>query len=392
MKGHTAQRGKTWTYWIDVGRDENGRRRQVTKGGFKTEREAQAAMRKLLVTIEEGSSYKKPSKETLAAFMREWLNSAKARIQPTTWSTYTTFTAAYIIPALGTVQLQRLNTAQLNAFYGTLLENGRRRGPSGGLSPASVGRIHGLLRRALGDALKWERVSRNVAVGATPPRKQRQTLKVWSAAETADFLTSDPVREDRLYAAYLLALTTGLRRGELLGLAWRDVDLGAGWLNVRQTVVLVNSKATFSTPKTAAGRRSVALDPRSIASLSEHRLRQVHEREQLGLAPNPKPDDLVFSEIDEDHLAVVHPGRFAAMFDRRVKAAGVPRIRLHDTRHTFATLALAAGVNPKVVSERLGHASVSITLDLYSHTVPSLQTEAAAKVADLIFESSVSSR
>jgi hypothetical protein len=162
MKGHKAQRGMTWTYWIDVGRDENGKRKQLTKGGFKTEREAQAGMRKLLVTIEEGT-YKKHSKETLKNFMREWLKSAKSRTRPSTWATYETLTEAHIVPCLGSVQLQRLTTAQLNAFYGTLLENGRRDG-RGGLSSRTVGHIHGVLRLALGEALRWERVQRNAAM------------------------------------------------------------------------------------------------------------------------------------------------------------------------------------------------------------------------------------
>jgi integrase len=199
-----------------------------------------------------------------------------------------------------------------------------------------------------------------------------------SADEAHTFLVS--VREDRLYAAFALSLTTGLRRGELLGLAWRDIDLSAGWLHVRQTLVSVNYQIQLSTPKTDSGRRSVALDQGIVEILRKHRRNRLEERLQLGLGAL-QPDDLVFSTLAGGPL---HPSLFTDAFDRRVKAAGVPRIRLHDCRHTAATLMLIAGVSPKVVSERLGHSSVSLTLDLYTHSVPSLQEEAAAKVANMV--------
>jgi integrase len=158
------------------------------------------------------------------------------------------------------------------------------------------------------------------------------------------------------------------------------VELDAGWLNVRQTVISVNFKIVVSTPKTAAGRRSVALGKDAVELLRSHRRRQIEERPNLGLSW-PKADDLVFSSIEGKPL---HPGLFTDTFDRRVKAAGVPRIRFHDCRHTAATLALSDGVPAKVVQEMLGHASVSITLDLYTHSVPSLQTDAAAKLGALV--------
>jgi integrase len=184
-------------------------------------------------------------------------------------------------------------------------------------------------------------------------------------------------------AAYVLAATTGLRRGELLGLRWRDLDLGAGRLSVTQTLVSVNYAVSFSTPKTAAGRRSVALDPATVAALRAHRVAVLEERLSLGLGA-PTEDALAFTAIDGTPL---HPGQFSDRFDRLVKAAGVPRIRFHDLRHTHATLALRAGVHPKVVSERLGHSTISVTLDTYSHAIPAMQEEAAAKVAALVFGS-----
>jgi integrase len=379
VRGHVRRRGNTWAIVIDIGRDESNKRKQRWQSGFTTKREADKALTELLSRVQTGN-YVEASKQTVTTFLRDWLKSCKAGIRTSTWATYETLTEKHILPALGSYQLQRLTTAHLNAFYGDLLANGRRHG-NGGLSPRTVGHIHGVLRLALGQAVRWQLVTRNVAEYANAPKKQKPQLKTWSADEVRAFLES--VRDDRLYADYVLALTTGLRRGELLGLAWRDIDLDAGWLNVRQTIIAVNFKVQASTPKTNAGRRSVALDRATVEVLRNHRLNQLKERYDLGL-PAQQPDDYVFSTPTGEAL---HPGLFTDSFDRRVKAAGVPRIRFHDLRHTSATLALAAGVHPKVVQERLGHASISITLDLYSHSVPSLQEDAAIRLATLMLAS-----
>ena len=378
MRGHTYQRGRTWSYVVDTDPGPDGRRRQTTKGGFPSEREARRALNKVLVALAE-NSFTEPSRETLRAFIERWLPSVKARVRPSTWAQYATLAQKHIVPGLGDGPIQKLTPDGINAFYAGLLEQGRLHG-RGGLSPRTVGHIHGVLRNALNDAVKWRVIGRNPALEASPPRKQQQPLVTWAAPEARDFLAH--VRGDRLFAAYALALTTGMRRGELLGLAWRDVELEAGWLHVRQTLVSVNYRVQFSTPKTQAGRRSIAIDPGTVEILREHRLRQLKERHELGLGA-AQPDDLVFAGIGGQPL---NPSLFTDGFDRRVKTAGVPRIRFHDVRHTAATLALAAGVPAKVVAERLGHSSVSITLDLYTHSVPTLQEEAAVRLAALVLQ------
>lgn len=174
-----------------------------------------------------------------------------------------------------------------------------------------------------------------------------------------------------------------MRRGEVLGLRWSDVDLNAARLSVQQTPVSVAYKLEFSTPKTARGRRSLALDATTVEALRTHRKRQLEERMAWG--PAYEESGLVFTT---ENGAPIHPDRFTQMFDKHAKHAGLPRIRLHDLRHSHATLALAAGVHPKVVSERLGHATVAFTLDVYSHAVPALQEDAAERVASLIFKPS----
>ena len=378
MRGHIRKRGKKWAVVVDVGHDEAGRRVQKWHGGFTTRRDAQTALTVILGQIQQGG-YIEPSKRSAAQFMHDWLASIRASVRPSTWAAYKMLTEAHIVPALGMLPVQRLTASQLNSFYADLLENGRRDG-KGALSARTVRYCHATIRKALADGLRMGLLVRNVAQQATPPAPSpRQELRTWTAEELRRFLES--VQADRLYAAYVLAGTTGLRRGELLGLPWHNLDLAAGRVAVIQTLIPVGYAITYSTPKTAKGRRSVALDAFTVNALRGHRVRQLEERLALGLGM-PGEDGLVFTDVDGSPL---HPGQFSARFDHLVKAADLPRIRLHDLRHTHATLALQAGIHPKVVSERLGHANIAITLDTYSHAIPALHEEAAAKVAALVF-------
>jgi integrase len=219
---------------------------------------------------------------------------------------------------------------------------------------------------------------RNAADAATPPRVTRSEPRTWTPTELRTFLGS--VTDDRLYAAWLLLASSGMRRGELLGLRWQDVDLDAARVSVTRSLVSVRNQLTFSEPKTRRGWRSIALDTGTVAELRVHRVRQAQERLALGVGSQAR-DALVFTDpLGEP----VKPDSFSQFFERRVKQLELPRIRLHDVRHTHATLALEAGVHPKVVSERLGHASTAFTLDTYSHAVPAMEEQAAELIATLV--------
>jgi len=202
--------------------------------------------------------------------------------------------------------------------------------------------------------------------------------RTWTPEELRTFLES--AAHDRLSAAWTLAATAGMRRGEVLGLRWQDVDLDNARLAVRQTIISVAYEIKVSTPKTAQGRRSIALDSETVRALRLHRTRQLEER--LALGHKSCDHDIVFAQPDG---RFIHPDGFGKAFQRLQVQAGIRKIRFHDLRHTHATLALQAGVNPRVVSERLGHSTVAITLDTYSHVLPGLQEEAAERVAKLVF-------
>jgi integrase len=307
------------------------------------------------------------------------LPTARAAVRSTTWTTYRIYAEAQVIPALGHVPLQALTAAHLNRLYADLAEHGRRDG-RGGLKPKSVRHVHVLLHKALSDAVRWGLVARNVADAADPPRVPHQDRGAWSAVELRAFL--EATSEDRLAAMWLLFTTTGMRRSELLGLPWRAVDLEAtpGRLAIVQTVVVLKHRPVIvAEAKTATSRRQLALDPFTTAALKAYRVQQLQER--LAWGPAWIDTGLVFTREDGQ---VLHPERVSKRFTRLVRDAGLPSITLHGLRHSYATAALAAGQPLKVVSERLGHASTSITANLYQHVLPSMDERTANAVANLI--------
>lgn len=381
MRGTVIKRGKSWAVVVEVGRDPNtGKRVRKWHSGYRTKRDAERARIEILSRLDHGT-YVSPDRRTVGSYLEgDWLPAVKARLKASTWDSYSRNIRLHISPELGPIPLQALTATRLNEFYASLISEGRRDG-NGGLAPKTVRYLHGIIRKALADAARWNLLQRNVADQADPPtiRSTAPEMKTWTADELAQFL--DFVSDDRLYAAWVVAATAGLRRGEVLGLRWIDIDLNASRLSVQQTLVSVAYETRFSVPKTARSRRSVSLDATTVAALRAHRKRQLEERMSWGQAY--RDSGLVVTREDG---TLVHPDRFTQMFDKHVKDAGLPRIRLHDLRHTHATLALAAGVHPKVVSERLGHATVAFTLDVYSHAVPALQEEAADRIAALIFK------
>lgn len=378
MKDGLVKRGRTWTYVISQGYDESGKKRQTWKGGFRTRDEAKTARAQAMTRMAEGT-YVPPVKMTVAAFLREWLAGAKTTgIRPSTLASYRLNVERHIIPRLGGWRLQELTPGAIEAVYSELLASGRADGQ--GLSPQTVKYVAMILKHALSIAVRKRYLVRNPAADATAPRPVRgREMKTWTADEVGRFLGH--VRGDDLFAAYLIAVTCGTRRGETLGLRWGDVDFERGRVSIQQTVLAVGYALTFSTPKTAKGRRTVALEAAALEALREHRRRQIETR--LAFGPDYRTDlDLVFARADG---SPVHPERLTRSFDAHVRAAGLPRIRLHDLRHTNASIMLAAGVPAKVASERLGHSSIAITLDTYSHVLPGLQEDAAAKIGAAIF-------
>jgi integrase len=314
----------------------------------------------------------------MAQWLDEWLEiCARRGLRPSTVASYRTMLGLHVGNALAATTLGRVTSQDLNDLYKRLLRDGRRDG-GGGLSARTVRYLHTILNKAFADAVRAGHILSNPGGAADPPspRAARSPVfPVWAPAELARFLES--AKGDPRYVAFHLAAATGLRRGELLGLRWCDIDEAAGELHVVQAIVEVAHQPRISPPKTERSRRLVALDAKTCELLARHRATVSARRTDMD------DQSLVFSS---DRGDPIHPALFSYYFQRRVKLAGVRRIRLHDLRHTHATHALQAGIHPKVVSERLGHSTITITLDTYSHVLPSMQREAAEAVAALIHE------
>ena len=379
MKGHIYQRAKgSWTIVYDLPVDVvTGKRRQKSETVKGTKRDAERALREVLLSVEQGS-YVKPNKITLGELLRQWLRDyACMNTTDRTQESYTSIVERHLIPALGRVLLIELQAQNIQGYYAKKLLEGRADG-KGGLSGRSVVYHHRILSKALDYAVKMGLVVRNMAKVVKPPRVARVTMQTLSPEEVSQFL--EVARETDYYVYFATLLYTGLRRGELIALRWRNLDLGSGKLSVVETAYrLGNGEYRIKEPKTPQSRRTVILPASLVELFRVYRFDQELLRIQLGIGL--EADDFVFIRPDG---SPINPNAITLAFRRIIKRAGLKRIRIHDLRHTHATLMLKAGIHAKVVSERLGHANIGITLDIYSHVLPGLQ-EAAAEKFDRIF-------
>ncbi|MEP1125509.1 MAG: tyrosine-type recombinase/integrase [Ilumatobacter sp.] len=364
--------GGAWSYRLDLGVDDAGKRRQRQVGNFATKREAQAALNEALAGLQQGT-YVAPSKQTVREFLDTWIDTVKPELAITAWTNYREVLKSYVLPYIGSVRLADLSAMDLKRWHGELLDHGRRDGTP--LAVNSVKLAHRVLHRALADGVRWNVMPANPASSVRVPKGEHKEMSVWTSEEARRFL--DSLEEDRLRGLWTLALHTGMRRGELAGLRWSDVDLDGGTLTIAQQRTTAGSKTVTMAPKARSQRQLLLADP-TVASLCEHLERQVIERFDAGVAW--VESGYVF--VDESGEPLL-PQRITKMFAAAIARADVPTIRLHDVRHTMATNALAAGVHPKVVQEQLGHATIAVTMDIYSHVPQAVRREGAGRIAGL---------
>ncbi|MEO8458274.1 MAG: site-specific integrase [Chloroflexota bacterium] len=308
-------------------------------------------------------------RQAFGSFARSWLETVKPTLKPRTWERYEQLLRVHAFPHLQSVSLTKLTPQHLQRLYAASQETGS--------SPATVRQLHAVIHRCLKQAHRWNVVGRNVADLVSAPRVHRREMRVLSPSEARVLL--EAAQGDRLEALYVLALSTGARQGEILGLRWRDIDLDNGAMNVSRTLHHMRGGFIFTEPKSGHSKRQVELTDTAIVALRRHRINQAEERLRAG--PARDDQDLVFptktgNPMDASNLL---RERFYPLLER----AGLPKIRFHDLRHTAATLLLGRGMHAKIVSEMLGHSNIGITMDLYSHVTPTMQKE-AARVMDAI--------
>lgn len=329
---------------------------------FKTEKEAVEGRRKLLNELAQGRLATGPQR-TVKDYLEDWLeNVQKDRLHISSYVKYKKLINSYIVPAFGDIPLQKLTPQRVQKLYADKLKQK--------LSPKMVSCIHGVLHVALENAVKWNLIARNVCDVVSLPRVPKTEKQVLTKRQAHVLL--EHVKKHRLEAILVLAVTTGLRRGEMLALRWRDVDFEDGSVQVRRTVDYIPHYGYVENEaKTARGQCKVMLPSFVMNTLQVHRLQQQETRNKVGSDWVEK--DLIFCGLQGDYF---NPNYLLRMFKKVLVEAGLPHMRIHDLRHSAATILLSMGVHPKVVQEILGHSTISMTMDTYSHVLPSMQQEA----------------
>lgn len=376
MRGHIIKRYRnSYTIVLNLGRDPaTGKRKQQWVSVKGTKKEAEKRLAELLHQLDNGALMKL-GKTLVGEFLERWLREyARPNLSPRTVEGYTTIVYRHLIPQLGNIVLNQLRPEHIQKYYAETLQHGRCDG-KGVLDSRTVRHHHMVLHRALEVGMKWGLIQRNPADAIDPPKAQRHEISIMDEEDINKLL--EAAASTPYYSLFYLDLFTGMRRSEILALRWSDVDLLLGQVSVSRTLhQLHDGSLVFGRPKTARGQRTIALPPSAVIVLKQCYDAQKASYAMLG--KQLRDSDLIFSQPDGSPLL---PGTITQAWRRLVRRIGLSGVRFHDVRHSHASLLLKQGVHPKIVQERLGHASIQTTLDIYSHVAPGLQ-EAAAKLFD----------
>ncbi len=370
MKGSITKTGENkWRLVFDMERGIDGKRRQKVIRFNGSKKDAEKKLRDTIGEYEQGK-FVDPSNQRLADYLDYWLTMIKNSVQPKTFERYAQMVRVNINPALGQIKLQELKTRHLDEAYMEMLSNGRLDG-EGGLAPKTIRNIHGVLSLALKKAMTWQLNWSNPAIDVTLPKVEHQEIMVLTKSQTGSLIQS--LEGHWIYPIVLLALTSGMRRGEILALKWSNISLEGGWLRVIQSVEQTKAGKRLKDVKTKHGRRKISLPLMTVNMLRQHKARQAEELLRLGVRQSD--DTLAFTSRDgqlRDPLYVSTSFReFMAQLD-------LPKVTFHGLRHTHISHLLEDGHPIKTVSSRAGHATVSITLDIYAHVLPDSQEKLAA--------------
>jgi integrase len=375
MRGNITRRGKaSWRLKLDLDRDATGKRRITYRTVRGTRAQAQAELARLLVAQDEGTLVE-PSQASVAEYMHSWIETAANRgdVSPKTAERYRQLIERQIVPHLGAMPLQKLKPVHITNWHGTLLTSGGHDG--GPLSARTVGHAHRVLHKALADAVRLELLLRNAASAAPPPKIEETEVQILTADQVQAVLNA--LRTTSIHPQIVVLLTTGVRRGELAGLQWADIDFEAGKLSIKRAVEKTKAGLRIKRPKTKHGTRTISLSARALAVLKQHRNDQHELRLKLGLGKLPA-DAFVFGDVNG---ALRDPDRITQDWKRFTAARGLPRVRLHSLRHSHASALIRSRTDPITVSRRLGHAKATTTLTLYGHMFDH-SDEAAAEAID----------
>jgi integrase len=371
MRGHIIKRGKdSYSIAISTGKDANGKYKQQWISIKGNKKDAEKKLAEILHQLDNGT-FMKPGRTTLGEYLEKWLSDyAKPNLSPRGFERYQGIITKHLIPDFRNIILTQLKPEHLQKHYTAKLNSG--------LSAGTVRYHHAVIHKALQTAVKWGLINRNPADGVDVPRVHHHEMKTWDEYEINRFLKA--AKDSPYYALFYTALYTGMRRSELLALRWCDVDFIFSQISVSRSLHhLKDGSYIFTQPKSAKSKRTISLSSFAIVTLHGHREKQ--EAERIYFGKTLKDDDLVFSTLEGKPL---RPNTITRAWNTLAKNAGIKVIRLHDARHSHASLMLKAGIHPKIVQERLGHSTIAMTLDTYSHVTPGLQQAAAERFDRLL--------
>jgi integrase len=383
--GHSRQRSPgSFERRYDLGTDlATGKRKTVTTTMRGSRKDAERELRRLLHAVDVGQ-HVDPSRTTVREWLTTWLAAVEEEVAPKTHERYDEIVRNFLAPALGNMRLTKLGPVHIQEAYNALAIGGRRDGKEGGLAPQTRRHIHRILSAALGRAVEHQLIARNPceAFKKRLPKVERREMKTLTAAQAQRLLNA--IRYRRVYWPVIIALATGMRRGEILALRWRNVSLNSGIIRIVESLEETKAGLRFEAPKTDR-TRSVLLPSFAVEELRRLKCEQAEELLKLGVRQDG--DTLLCTRADGGPMP---PRSLSHEFAKVTNPVmGNPRVRFHDLRHSHATQLLLAGVHPKVAQERLGHSSISTTLDLYSHVTKTMQEDAAAKL-DTAFRNAIS--
>ena len=375
--GHVEKRSKGhYVLIIENGRDNDGKRKRIKESFKGGSREAENELARRITELESGI-YVKPSKLTFGEFLKLWLKDYAAdNVTDRTYAFYEQMFEIHIIPRLGAIQLDKLKPLHLQQYYTTLKKDGRLDGKPGGLAPSTVAKHHAIIHKALKTAFKWELVAQNISDKVEVPKKKKPKVSFYTSEQANIML--DLAKKTKRYNELLVAVYTGMRRGEIYGLRWQDVDWDNSIINVRQSVQYTPLNGIFfKEPKTESGKRDIKVGAIVMSALKQHRVDQTKKKLLLGNSYSDQ--DLIFCQDDG---RPAHPDTISSWFQKFLADNELPRIRFHDLRHTHITMLLERGVSNIAVAERAGHADPSTPGRIYGHVTVSMRDDAANKIEE----------
>lgn len=369
MKGHIRKRGAKWCIVVDIGIEPStGKRKQKWFSGYRTKKDAQKDLARIVNELEQ-NIFVVPSDSTIAEFFESWLEQRSANLSATTITGYKSILKNHIVPALGALKLKDIKPLMLSDYYRVKLEV---------LSGRTVLHHHRLLRKALEDAKRWQLIANNPADNVEVPKAKKYRATILDLSEIKILL--EALRGHEMEVAVSLILFLGLRRGELLALSWDDIDWDNKTVHIQKNLVVGDDGPTVKDPKTEESNRVIPISDSIIRLLKKQRVWQNENKMRLGSLY--VDSDYIFTKEDG---SLFHPGTFSHNFGEFLKASGLKSIRLHDLRHTNASLMLKSNIPAKVASERLGHSNISTTMDIYSQVLKDTEREVSDKIDDMIF-------